>query len=85
MGLDTLLRSWDGFRCCITHPKPTPIASLILRDIDEWNDDELKEECLVEVHEIKIRQYEELFTSETNPIPSMTKPLCLNLNVYLVI
>ncbi|PKI57187.1 hypothetical protein CRG98_022477 [Punica granatum] len=52
----------------------------MLRDMDDWSgDDELEEECMEKVLEIKARYYEELGTSATKPVPSLTLPLVLEL------
>ena len=52
----------------------------VLRDLDDWSDDdEPNEECMEKVSEIKARYYEELGTSEKKPVPSLTQPPVLEL------
>ena len=52
----------------------------VLRDIDDWSDDDEPNENYVEqVLEIKARFYEELGTSEKKPVPSLTQPPLLEL------
>ena len=56
----------------------------ILRDLDEWSDDEEPiEECVEKALEIKARFYEELGTSEKKPVPSLTQSPVLKLKPLL--
>ncbi|PKI48400.1 hypothetical protein CRG98_031210 [Punica granatum] len=46
----------------------------VLRDLDDWSvDDEPEEEYVEKVSKIKARYYEELGTSATKPMPSLTQ------------
>ncbi|PKI75968.1 hypothetical protein CRG98_003626, partial [Punica granatum] len=52
----------------------------VLRDLDDWSDDDEPEEEYVEkVSEIKACYYEELGTSATKPVPSLTQFSALEL------
>ncbi|PKI58885.1 hypothetical protein CRG98_020724 [Punica granatum] len=52
----------------------------VLRDLDDWSDDDEPEEEYVEnVLEIKARYYEELGTSATKPVPYLTQPPVIEL------
>ncbi|PKI59720.1 hypothetical protein CRG98_019896, partial [Punica granatum] len=52
----------------------------ILRDLDDWSDDdEHEEESVEKVSEIKTRYYEELGTSAKKPVPYLTQSPVLEL------
>ncbi|XP_031394316.1 uncharacterized protein LOC116205794 [Punica granatum] len=52
----------------------------VLRDLDDWSDDdEHEEESVEKVSEIKARYYEELGTSATKPVSSLTQSPVLEL------
>ena len=44
----------------------------ILKDLDDWSEDEEEEVSVEEVSKIRLRMYEELGSSEKKPIPSLT-------------
>ncbi|XP_031396854.1 uncharacterized protein LOC116207878 [Punica granatum] len=55
----------------------------VLRDLDDWSDDDEPEEEYVEnVLEIKARYYEELGTSATKPVPYLTQSPAIRSNSF---